>query len=61
MATTPAIFKARPTFTEKTIYAHLVEVLQGKNDFRSIDPHFTLLELLSLVQVCEQLAATHVI
>ena len=41
--------------------AHLMQVLESEDDLCRVDPHFALLELLSLVKVGEQLPATHII
>ena len=41
--------------------SHLMQVLECEDDLGSVDPHFALLELLSLVKVGEQLPATHII
>ena len=41
--------------------SHLMQVLEREDDLGSVDPHFALLELLSLVKVGEQLPATHII
>ena len=38
-----------------------MQVLEREDDLGSVDPHFALLELLSLVKVGEQLPATHII
>ena len=35
--------------------------MEREDDLGSVDPHFALLELLSLVKVGEQLPATHII
>ena len=40
---------------------HLVQMLEGQNDFANVDAHFLLGEVLPLVQMGEQLAAAHVV